>query len=211
MNSPIVMDMRRHPVLWLVLAAAAVCYPFVASLSDNEISAVSHALLVVDVYAPGDVSLARLVADMEVWRWFTPALIHFSLMHIGFNGLLLVLFGRPVEAGIGHVGFAVLTLWVALVSNAVQVLFNESPFFGGLSGVVYGLIGYVAVMQRLQPASPLWFMPPGLIPSLLVFLVLFSTGITELFGLHIANAAHWGGLGAGVLAGLVVGFAWQRR
>jgi membrane associated rhomboid family serine protease len=42
--------------------------------------------------------------------------------------------------------------------------------------------------------------------TLLAFLVLFSTGITEPFGLMVANAAHWSGL----IAGGLVGAVWPR-
>ena len=39
--------------------------------------------------------------------------------------------------------------------------------------------------------------------GLLIFLVIFSTGITEPFGLNVANAAHWFGLATGALLALV--------
>ena len=211
MQTGLAADLRRYPALWSVLIAALVCFPFVVSLADNQISALARWLLVVDVTRAGSVDIARLLEEMEPWRWFTPALIHFSLMHLVFNGLLAVLFGRPVEAALGHTGCMALLLWLMLAGNLTQVAFSATPYFGGLSGMVYGLVGYVAVMQRLQPASPLWHLPPGLIPSLLAFLVLFSTGITEYFGLHIANAAHWGGLAAGVAAALLIGLVWQKR
>ena len=210
MQTGLAADLRRHPALWSVLIAALVCFPFVVSLADNEISGLARWLLVVDVTRAGSVDIARLLEDREVWRWFTPALIHFSLMHLVFNGLLAVLFGRPVEAALGHLGCLVLLLWLMLAGNLAQVAFSATPFFGGLSGMVYGLVGYVAVMQQLQPANPLWYLPKGLIPSLLAFLVLFSTGITEYFGLYIANAAHWGGLLGGVAAALIVGLLWRK-
>ena len=82
---------------------------------------------------------------------------------------------------------------------------NPNPIFGGLSGVAYGLLGFVLVMGRLVADRPAWRLPAGLSGSLLFFLVLFSTGITEGFGLFVANSAHWFGLLAGAL--IAAGFA----
>ena len=35
--------------------------------------------------------------------------------------------------------------------------------------------------------------------------VTFTTGVTEPFGLYVANAAHWSGLGAGAVLALLAG------
>ncbi len=211
MLAAIIADLRRYPALWGLLGAAIICYPFVVSLAENEISWLSAKLLILDVYHAKEVSLAQLWADAQIWRWFTPVLIHFSAMHLIFNVAIAVEFGRRVELGIGHLGFALLAVWLAVASNLTQLQFSESPFFGGLSGVVYGLIGFTLVMARLQPLAPMWRVHQGFVIALLAFLVVFSTGITEFFGLHIANAAHWGGLIAGGVAGLAWGLYCRAR
>ena len=82
---------------------------------------------------------------------------------------------------------------------------NENPLFGGLSGMAYGLLGYLLVMARRAPQDLRWQLPKGFSISLLIFLVVFSTGITEPFGLHVANAAHWSGLICGALLALLPG------
>jgi GlpG protein len=142
----------------------------------------------------------------ELWRWVTPILLHFSAMHILFNTIVVWELGRRVELRAGAAGFVVLVLVTALVSNWVQFLWSGSIRFGGLSGVAYGLLGFVVVAARRSP-DPAWRLPPGFAIALLVFLVLFSTGVTEAFGLYVANAAHWGG----VLTGAAAAAIWPLR
>jgi membrane associated rhomboid family serine protease len=74
-----------------------------------------------------------------------------------------------------------------------------------MSGVAYGLVGFVVVRWRRAPDNPFWQVNRSFVVAVVVFLILMSTGVTELFGLHIANAAHWIGLGAGALLGVLGG------
>jgi GlpG protein len=140
-----------------------------------------------------------------VWRWFTPILVHFSVLHLGFNCAVVIEFGRRVERRLGAGGLWLLVLVLAGVSNLAQYAFGAGPLFGGLSGVAYGLLGFVVTMSRLAPTVAAWRLPGGLAVGLLVFLVIFTTGITEPFGLFVANAAHWAGLGAGIVVAAAVG------
>jgi GlpG protein len=107
--------------------------------------------------------------------------------------------GRRLEHEFGPWRLWQVVLLLGLVSNLGQYAMNPNPVFGGLSGVAYGLLGFVLVMERLVVERPAWHLPPGLSGSLLFFLVLFSTGITEGFGLFVANSAHWFGLVMGAL------------
>ncbi len=68
--------------------------------------------------------------------------MHFSLMHILFNLLWWWYLGGAVEKRIGSGKLVVITVISALLSGFVQHQFS-GPWFGGLSGVVYALMGYV--------------------------------------------------------------------
>jgi len=78
-------------------------------------------------------------------------------------------------------------------SNLVQYAWG-GPNFGGMSGVVYGLLGYIWVRGKLDPGSGLYLHQTTVI-MMLVWLAFGFTGI-----LSIANGAH--------LGGLVVGLGW---
>ncbi|WP_133405335.1 rhomboid family intramembrane serine protease GlpG [Parashewanella tropica] len=138
----------------------------------------------------------------EWWRFFTPSLLHFSLMHISFNLLWWWYFGGKIEKRVGVVTLVTLLLVAGTLPNLLQAHFT-GPNFGGLSGVVYALIGYVWVMQQRCPQKGL-AMPPALMIISVLWMVLGFAGI---FPTATANSAHLGGL----LIGLAQGFIDSRR
>ena len=140
-------------------------------------------------------------APGEYWRFITPAFIHFGWLHIVFNSLWLWDLGARVERVMGSFNMLLLFLVIALVSNVAQFVFGGPSLFGGMSGVVYGLLGFCWVGPLLQP---LWKIQPT--PAIMVFMVgwllLCVFGVVEVLGFGaIANAAHVGGLVSGALLG----------
>ncbi|MFW6094585.1 MAG: rhomboid family intramembrane serine protease [Pseudomonadota bacterium] len=195
----------RYPGLTVLIALALVVFPFSYPLSNGELTALTAWLAIIDPRTPQSElpTLVALLGRLEVWRWFTPMFLHFSALHLAFNCAVVIELGRRVERGLSAAGLWGVVLVLAGVSNLVQYAFG-SPLFGGLSGVAYGLLGFVLVMKARRPESAHWQFPGGIAVGLLVFLVILSTGVTEPFGLHVANAAHWGGLVAGALLALAV-------
>ena len=139
----------------------------------------------------------------QPWRLFTPALLHFSVLHITFNLIWWLDLGGQVERKQSPLRLLVLFLVVAGVSNVAQFL-ATGPLFGGLSGVVYGLLGYVWVQGRLRPEAGL-AIPNPVVVLMLGWLVLCWTGLLG----PVANMAHLAGLVTGVLLALF--FALQDR
>ncbi len=191
---------RRYPVLAALLVTSLALFPFSLPVADGNLTDVAAWLTIVDLRPPAVPGWENLLSA-QIWRWFTPVFLHFSVMHIAFNLAVTAEFGRRVELGAGSTGFLVIVLVVALASNLGQFLVSGNPVFGGLSGVGYGLLGYVLARRRQAPDEPVWQVHMGFAWSLLIFLVLFSTGMTEPFGLHVANTAHWIGLVTGALLG----------
>lgn len=135
----------------------------------------------------------QLTNPAELWRWFTPMLLHFSLTHLVFNLAWWCYLGSRFEQRLGAGLLLNLTLSVALISNAAQY-FMVNPHFGGLSGVVYGLFGYFWIAGRLNPAQGL-HISSGLIGFMLLWLML---GFFDVLWVSMANWAHLGGLLAGM-------------
>jgi GlpG protein len=133
------------------------------------------------------------IAGGQVWRLVTPIFLHFSPIHLLFNLFWLLDLGRQIEVRRGTLRFAGLVLLSAVVSNVVQYFFS-GPNFGGMSGVVYALLGYVYVKGKYEPHLNLGISPQ----SMMIMMVWLVLGFIGMLG-DIANAAH--------LAGLVVGAA----
>lgn len=143
--------------------------------------------------------LATLPSVDQVWRYWTPVFLHFSAFHILFNGLMLLELGRRVEMLQGSQRLLFLVMATGLTSNLTQFYAAPANLFGGLSGVIYALVGYTWLYQRLRPSVCL-VATPGLMAMALVWLVLCLSGLVTMAGMgEIANAAHVGGL----LSGLV--------
>ncbi len=138
----------------------------------------------------------------EYWRLITPIFLHFSILHIVFNTLWLWDLGRRVELLQGSVRMISLVLLMGVGSNITQYFFTESAIFGGMSGVIYGLLGYGWIWSYLRPDQSLQI-PKAVIIFMLAWLVICLVGFTTLIGAgNVANAAHIGGL----IMGMVLGF-----
>jgi len=87
----------------------------------------------------------------------------------------------------------VLTLISALLSGFIQHKFS-GPWFGGLSGVVYALMGYVWLRGERDPESGI-YLQRGLMTFALIWII---AGWFDLFGMAIANGAHVAGLAVGL-------------
>ena len=142
----------------------------------------------------------------QYWRLVTPAFLHFGWLHIVFNGLWTWELGSKVEQVMGKVNMLLLFLVIAVVSNSCQYLFGGPGIFGGMSGVVYGLLGFAWVAPLLQPR---WRIQParGIMIFMVGWLVVCMVGVVEVLGFGaVANAAHLGGLLCGALLGGVFGW-----
>lgn len=134
----------------------------------------------------------------QSWRFITPAFLHFSMLHIVFNLLWWWQLGGLVETQQGKQRLLILFLFSAIASNLAQY-FLVGPYFGGLSGVVYGLVGYCWLYGLLNKQSQV-NLPNSMFGFLLGWLAL---GFVDLLPANVANYAHLVGLFAGlVLAGV---------
>ena len=135
------------------------------------------------------------VSHFEVWRLVTPIFIHFGLWHLLFNVLMTYSLGIPVERRRGWLRMLLIVLAIAIPSNLGQY-WVSGPSFGGMSGVVYGLFGYIWMKSRFDPAAGL-YMPPNTVFWLLAWFLICFTGAVG----NVANTVHAIGLGAGLLIG----------
>lgn len=144
--------------------------------------------------------LVAMLSMGHSWRVFSPMFLHFSLMHIVFNMLMLWTLGGQLEIKRGSFAFLTMAMFVGLVSNIAQY-FDSGYLFGGMSGVVYGLVGYCWMWRRVDPDI---FLPDVLFKFSIAWLLLGYTPITEWLGWgRMANSAHLYGLIAGLFWGWV--------
>lgn len=143
----------------------------------------------------------------EVWRLISPIFLHFGLMHIVFNLLWTYQFGLQIEPRRGSGRFLLMVLTIAAASNFAQFWFHGerlngvwfgNPWFGGMSGVVYGLFGYIWIKGKVDPGSG-FGLPQQTVMMMLVWHVLCVAGIIP----NVANWAH----GVGLVTGMTIAAA----
>ncbi|MGH8492969.1 MAG: rhomboid family intramembrane serine protease GlpG [Moraxellaceae bacterium] len=150
-------------------------------------------------YADG-ISLVALQG--EWWRLVTPAFVHFSVIHIVFNILWWWELGGLVEKEQSSWRLLALTAVIILVSNAAQFLSYGSGF-GGLSAVVYGLLGYLWLYPLLDPNAG-FRLRNSIVIFMLGWLALGYTGIFDAIFGPISNNGHLAGLLVGCALGVLL-------
>lgn len=146
----------------------------------------------------------------EYWRLVTPVFLHFGLLHLAFNMLWLWELGRRIESTRGPLTMLALLVLTGAGGNIAQYLYDGTVMFGGMSGVIYGLLGYAWAWTRMG-AQPTVALPPGVMAAMLIWLLVCMSGVVEAIGFGaIANAAHAGGLALGALLGFGAALLYSR-
>lgn len=144
------------------------------------------------------------VLNGQFWRLFTPIFLHFSPLHILFNMYWLHVLGSQIERLKGSKFFITFVLALALFSNLAQ-FFMSGPLFGGMSGVVYGLFGYVFIKCKFDPGD-------GFYIDSFTANIMFGWFALCFLGVFpsVANWAHAGGLLVGLAWGYGSALRWNR-
>ncbi len=155
------------------------------------------------------VQMFEKIQEGELWRLFTPVLLHGGILHIFFNVLWMFILSAQVERRLGWFRFSIFVLIASILSNTAQYLMT-GPLFFGLSGIVTALFGFIWMRQKIAPwegyqlnKPTVWFL--SIFIGAMVLLQLIAFGF-ELAGrpfihLGIANTAHLVGVGCGILMG----------
>ena len=143
----------------------------------------------------------------EWWRLITPTFLHFSITHLAFNSLWIYILGSKIERMDGRALFVMVFVLTSVLSNAGQLLWSQQYMFGGLSGAVYGLLGYCFILE-LDKKRSRYNLPEALYLFMFIWLLVGFTGILNIFGFsNIANTAHLVGMIAGFIIGLIAKYS----
>jgi GlpG protein len=142
----------------------------------------------------------------QLWRFATSVLPHLDILHLAFNLYWLWALGTTVERVYGHFRTVLVLLLFATGAGSLDFAFAQGGV--GLSGVGYGLFGFLYVLsqhdERFKESLDKrtinlfvgWF-----------FLCILTTAIHLL---NVANVAHAAGAVLGSLLGYAVVFPARR-
>ncbi len=185
------LDAQKAPVTWAILLI--ITSVFLAQVwVDKSIlgfsGSIKHAGLVKAAYKGG-----------EYWRLFTAPMLHGGIIHFVMNALALLYLGKRVEVFARWPHVVMVFLFAALVGGEASARFYPDKISVGASGGLMGWLGFLIVFESLHsmlvPRSAKRRLVGGVVMTALIGLVGYN---------FIDNAAHFGGLLAGMAYAAIV-------
>ena len=142
----------------------------------------------------------QALAAGELYRLVSVTLVHANVVHLLLNMYFLYLIGPVVERTWGATWFGVFYLVTAAAASTASFLVSPNLSVGA-SGAVFGLVGVLIAATRVHHPA-LDRQGRAIVPQLVTIVA-----INLVFGFVMAgidNAAHIGGLVAGLWLGLFV-------
>jgi membrane associated rhomboid family serine protease len=144
----------------------------------------------------GDYALSGpAVAAGDWFRLITAGFLHYGLIHVGFNMLILYRLGQLLEPVFGRVRFGLVYVTALLGGSVGALILTPNALTAGASGAVFGLMGATAVVMRERGMNIMQTSIGGLLVMNLVLTFVIN---------NVSIGGHIGGLVAGALAGLVI-------
>ncbi len=135
----------------------------------------------------------------EWWRMISVVTLHAGLLHVGFNMLITYQLGPQIERELGSWSFLALFLATAAGGSALAYFIGPVAPGVGASGAVFGLVGtwLASALRRRSTAAG------KAVLNQLGGLLVLNAAVPFILP-NVAWEAHLGGL----IAGLVIGWAW---
>ncbi len=140
----------------------------------------------------------------EFWRLITPVFIHIGILHLALNSYALWMVGQQVEKLYGSARFVSLYVLMGIAGVAGSYAYHPMSLSAGASGAIFGLFGVLLIFGlRHRGRVPVFFrraIGRGILPVIVLNLIIgFAIPVID-------NAAHVGGLLAGIALASIVGF-----
>jgi GlpG protein len=150
---------------------------------------------------PSEAPMFEKIKKGEVWRTFTPALLHHDFLHLFFNMAWLLILGRQMEQRLPAMRYLLFMLICGILSNTAQYLMSGAQFLG-YSGVLAGMIVFVWFRRKNAPwegyqlhrSTMIWIVAFVLIMVGIQVGAFVSEALLNIpFSVGIANTAHLSG------------------
>ncbi|MBI2602514.1 MAG: rhomboid family intramembrane serine protease [Deltaproteobacteria bacterium] len=157
------------------------------------------------------------IAQGEWWRLLTPIFLHFGIIHFLLNSIALKIIGAYLEPLLGTGWFLLIFLGSGVMGNVMSSLGNVS-LGAGASGAIFGLIGVGMLIEQVIAREEFGqrfrvgpFTSMALLNIVIAVVFNFVVSLSGNSGIGIDNAAHLGGLGAGLGLGLSMFYLRKNR
>lgn len=144
-------------------------------------------------------NLDILTKEGEYYRLLTCIFLHAGILHLLCNMYSLYIIGKEVENVFGKIKFLTIYILSGISGSILSLAFSQNTISVGASGAIFGLLGallYFGYYYRTYLGATI---RKSILPVIIINLIIgfMSSGID--------NAAHIGGLIAGILTSMMVG------
>lgn len=135
----------------------------------------------------------------EPWRLLTSTFIHAGLAHLVLNMIALVFAGVFIEPMLGRRKYAILYILSGLAGSVASIYWHNDSVGVGASGAIFGLYGAILGLAMIGA------FPRGGNKNIFGVIGIYVV-VNLIWGLtgDIDNAAHIGGLTAGLISGILL-------
>ena len=190
---------ERQPYLtWLLLAANFLIWVVLEISGRSQgIGGSENPEVLLDFGA----MFGPLIADGQYWRLFTSMFLHVGMMHLLFNSIGLLIFGRIVEGTYGRLRFALIYVLAGLAGSVASYIINSAAIGAGASGAIFGVLGalvafLVANREMLGEVGRQTLVAIAVLAAINIFFGFAASGVD--------NWAHLGGLAGGFALGMAL-------
>lgn len=193
-------DLRlRFPWLTLLLASLIVATYCLQVLASHSAPKTPYDPVLLAIGMKGEAVFAG-----QWWRLVSAIFVHIDLYHLLSNLCFLLLFGSIAESVFQRAGYLALWFLTGIAGSTSQLVALSPQYYGfGASGVAFGLVGALWGAYFLERVPSPTFKRRWIIVILLGFFIILGF-LPEWLHDHSFNAAHLGGLLAGMIFGLVI-------
>ena len=175
---------ERDPLIATkILIAINVVAFVVIAVRDGTVKGGGHTSFQLGLFGPA-------LHHGDWWRLFTYSIVHFGLVHIGFNMIVLLMVGKVFEPGTGPIRFATLYVVSVLAGAAGALVATPHGLNGGASGGIFGVAAAATLVMQRRGTT---FWDTGFGPLLALNLVF------GLFESNVSIGGHIGGLVGGAI------------
>ncbi|MCD6449547.1 MAG: rhomboid family intramembrane serine protease [Thermotogaceae bacterium] len=141
-----------------------------------------------------------LVSQGQWFRIVTALFVHGGILHIAFNMYALYQLGYIIEMVYGEWKMLIIYFISGIAGNIATQFFYYNSLSVGASGAIFGLAGAIFITgYKEETAYYMKSLAMGVLPMIIINVIY---GFIP--GSHINNAAHIGGLIAGILLGKII-------
>jgi membrane associated rhomboid family serine protease len=133
-----------------------------------------------------DLGVAKPLLEQGEWyRLVSSGFLHFSILHIAMNMLLLFQLGQMLEPVMGRARFGMIYVAALLAGSTGAVIASPNSLSGGASGAVFGLMAAAIVALHQRGINPF---QTGLGATFVINILLTFTIPNISIGGHVGGA-----------------------